>query len=84
MFSGIIGSWWYVLLLLQAADAKYGEGATKLGPDQEVVFEGDQITLDIKADGEVLENGWTISPDTYPRVSVSSKHISTLKLHSFW
>ena len=83
MFSGIIGSWWYVLLL-QAADAKYGESATKLGPDQEVVFEGDQITLDIKADGEVLENGWTISPDTYPRVSVSSKHVSTLKLHSFW
>ena len=84
MFSGIIGSWWYVLLLLQAADAKYGEGATKVGPDQEVVFEEEQITLDIKADGEVLENGWTISPDTYPRVSVSSMHVNTLKLRLFW
>ena len=84
MLSGIIGSWWYVLLLLQAADAKYGEGATKVGPDQEVVFEEEQITLDIKADGEVLENGWRISPDTYPRVSVSSMHVNTLKLKLFW
>ena len=83
MFSDIIGSWWYVLLL-QAADAKYGESATKLGPDQELVFEGDQITLDIKADEEVLENGWRISPDTYPRVSVSSMHVNTLKLKLFW
>ena len=57
-------------LLLQAADAKYGKGATKVGPDQEVVFEGEQITLDIEEEGMVLKNGWTISPDTYPRVRV--------------
>ena len=55
-----------------------------MGPDQEVVFEEEHITLDIKADGIVLENGWTIFPDTYPRVSVSSMHVNTLKLHLFW
>ena len=48
------------------------------------MFEEEQITLDIKADGETLENGWTISPDTYPRVSISNMHVNTLKLHSFW
>ena len=86
MVTYIIEPWWLwgSLLLLQAADAKYGEGATKVvGPDQEVVFEEEQITLDIKADGEVLENGWRISPDTYPRVSISNKYVNTLKLHSF-
>ena len=57
-------------LLLQAADAKYGKSATKVGSDQEVVFEGEQITLDIEEEGIVLKNGWTISPDTYPRVRV--------------
>ena len=48
------------------------------------MFEGEQITLDIEEEGVVLENGWTISPDTYPRVSISSKHVNTLKLHLFW
>ena len=50
-----------------------------MGPDQEVIFEEEHITLDIEAGGVVLENGWTISPDTYPRVSI--KHVNTLKLH---
>ena len=48
-----------------------------MGPDQEVAFEEEQITLDIKADGIVLESGWTIFPDTYPRVSILSMHANT-------
>ena len=40
-----------------------------LGPDQEVVFEGEQITLDIPEEGIVLDSGWTITPHTYPGVS---------------
>ena len=49
-----------------------------MGPDQEVVFEEEQITLDIKTDGIVLESGWAIFPDTYPRVSISSMHANNI------
>ena len=55
--------------LLQAVDAKYTEVAARVGPDQEVTFEQDQITLDIPKEGLVLENGWAITPHTYPGVS---------------
>ena len=40
-----------------------------MGPDQEVIFEEEQITLDIPKEGIVLESGWTITPFTYPGVS---------------
>ena len=40
-----------------------------MGPDQEVMFEEEQITLDIPEEGIVLESGWTITPHTYPGVS---------------
>ena len=45
-----------------------------MGPDQEVIFEGEQITLDIPKEGIALENGWTIIPFTYPGVSTLSQH----------
>ena len=57
-------------LLLQAVDAKYTKVAARVGPDQEVTFEQDQITLDIPKEGLVLENGWTIIPHIYPGVSL--------------
>ena len=34
--------------ILQAVDAKYTEAAAKVGPNQMVTFEGDEITLDIQ------------------------------------
>ena len=37
--------------LLQAVEAKYTEIAASTGPDQEVMFEEDQITLDIPKKG---------------------------------
>jgi len=39
-----------------------------MGPDQEVVFEGEKIILDIPEDGLELESGWTITPHTHPGV----------------
>ena len=41
-----------------------------MGPDQEVMFEEEQITLDIPKEGIVLDSGWTITPHTYPGVSI--------------
>ena len=61
---------WNIYYALQAVDAKYTEVAARLGPDQEVTFEQDQITLDIPKEGLVLQNGWTITPHTYPGVSL--------------
>ena len=40
-----------------------------MGPDQEVVFEGEKITLDIPNEGILLESGWTITPHTHPAVN---------------
>ena len=60
------------LFLLQAIDAKYAEVGARVGPDQVVIFEEEEITLDIPEEGIVLENGWTISPYTLPRVSTVS------------
>ena len=35
------------------------------------MFEGDEIKLDIAAEGVKLENGWTITPYTHPGVSLA-------------
>ena len=56
--------------LLQTVDAKYAEVTARVGPDQEVIFEEEQITLDIPKEGLLLESGWTITPHTYPGVSL--------------
>ena len=34
------------------------------------MFEEEQITLDIPEEGVMLESGWTITPHTYPGVSL--------------
>ena len=67
----------YEYLLPQAIDDRYAEAAARLGPDQEVIFEGKQITLDIPKEGIMLESGWTITPFTYPGVSTLSQHTSS-------
>lgn len=41
-----------------------------MGPDQEVTFENDDVSLDIGAEGLELENGWTINPYIHPGVSL--------------
>ena len=56
------------ILSLQAIDARYTTAI--VGPDQEVIFEGEEITLDIPKEGVSLENGWTIIPYTHPGVSL--------------
>jgi len=53
----------------------YAEANARMGPYQEVVFEGEKIILDIPKKGLALENGWTITPDTYPGVSL---YVNTL------
>ena len=60
----------YLYFLLQAADAKYAKATAKVGPSQMVMFEGNEIMLDIAVEGVVLENGWTITPYTHPGVSL--------------
>ena len=49
-----------------------------MGPDQEVVFEAEGIALDIPMDGVVLESGWTITPHTYPGVSLFYTNTSVI------
>ena len=41
-----------------------------MGPDQEVMFEGENITLDIPKEGLVLKSGWAITPHTHPGVNL--------------
>ena len=55
--------------LLQAVDTNYTNAAAKAGPNQVVMFEEDEIKLDIAAEGVELKNGWTITPYTHPGVS---------------
>ena len=52
-----------------------------MGPYQEVMFEGENITLDIPKEGIVLENGWTVIPDTYPGVSPLNTSVSIQTKH---
>ena len=59
-------------VMLQAVDTNYTNAATKADPNQMVMFEGDEIKLDIAAEGVVLKNGWTITPYTHPGVSLTT------------
>ena len=43
-----------------------------MGPDQEVMFEGGNITLDIPKEGLVLDSGCTITPHVHPRVNLTT------------
>ena len=70
---------------MQAVNAGYAEANARMGPYQEVMFEGDKITLDIPKEGIELENGWTIIPDIYPAVSeILAHHICRLSFLPSW
>ena len=56
--------------MLQAIDTKYNKAAATEGPNQEVIFEEEQITLNIPKEGIVLGSGWTIIPHAHPGVSL--------------
>ena len=66
----LLASKQWSVYLLQAIDAKYAEVTATVGPDQEVMFEKEQITLDIPKEGLTLHSGWTITPHTHPGVSL--------------
>ena len=70
---------------MQAVDAKYIENAAKVGPNQIVTFEADEIKLDIAVEGVDLKSGWTITPYTHPGVSLILDHfsISVIELQVF-
>ena len=38
------------------------------GPDLDVIFEGEEIVLDIPREGVTVNNNWTITPLAYPKV----------------
>ena len=65
--------------LLQAVDANYTNAAAKAGPNQVVMFEKDEIKLDIAAEGVELKNGWTITPYTHPGVSLADTQLQKTK-----
>ena len=58
------------ILSLQAIDVKYTKAAAIVGPDQEVIFEGEEITLNIPKEGVSSESGWKITLYTHPGVSL--------------
>lgn len=55
---------------LQAVNAEYAQANARMGPYQEVIFKEEMITLDIPEEGTVVNNGWTITPRTYPGVGL--------------
>ena len=52
-----------------------------MGPEQKVIFEEEQVTLEIATERVVLGNGWTITPHTYP--AVSQQYIPVDRTHIF-
>ena len=47
------------------------------------MFEGDEIKLDIAAEGVELKNGWTITPYTHPGVSLADTQLQKTKAHNW-
>ena len=56
------------LLTLQVINQNYKEKGAIEGPDQDIEFEEDRITMDIPEEG-FLTSGWTITALTPPMVS---------------
>ena len=48
----------------------YAKATDEVGPSQMVIFEADEIVLDIAVEGLVLESGWEIFPYIHPGVSL--------------
>ena len=55
--------------MLQAMRGVYSSLDVVSGPDLDVEFEVDKISLSIPDDGVCLQNGWTITPLVPPVVS---------------
>ena len=56
--------------LLQAIHDRYSSLDAISGPDFEVQFKEDTISLAVSEDGVILPNGWSITPLVPPTVSV--------------
>ena len=51
----------------------YSEEGAEAGPYLEVIFDGEEVSLDIPEDGVTLPSGWSVLPLTYPaRVRVGT------------
>ena len=51
-----------VIIFVQAADKRYTKMGATLDSEQEVVFEADEITLDIPLTGKTIKKSWKIVP----------------------
>jgi len=56
-------------VILQAVEKEYGGHISDDHLSMAVEFQEDTITLAVAVDGEVLENGWKITPLVPPTVS---------------
>jgi len=57
-------------VILQAVEKEYGGHISDDHLSMAVEFQEDTITLTVAVDGEVLENGWKITPLVSPTVSL--------------
>ena len=58
-------------ILTKATDFKYATYKCKVGFEQQVEFERDEITLDIAEEGVILPDGWKITPCSQSRARLS-------------
>ena len=68
---GVVIVIFFFLILCQEVKKFYsGEGA-EAGPYLEVIFDGEEVSLDIPIGGIILPSGWSLRPLVYPtKVSV--------------
>ena len=59
----------------------YSELGAEAGPYLEVIFDGDEVSLDIPEDGITLPSGWSLRPLTYPS-QVMTCSMCDCKIHS--
>jgi len=76
---------------IAAVDAMYAGANARLGPLQEVVFEGREIQLAVPKEGIVMENGWTITPLTHPGITkhqvdqfIPGRRVPSCQLDAKW
>lgn len=68
-------------MILQAVERVYAGHASDDRLSLAVEFQDDRITLTVPDDGEVLENGWEITPLTPPTVSLLQSFSVSLYEH---
>jgi len=66
---------------LQVVESVYAGHASDNHLSLAVEFQDDKITLTVPDDGEVLENGWEITPLTPPTVSLLQSFSASLYEH---